>query len=274
MIDGIDVVRVRTPTLPPATHTNSWIVGDSALSVFDPASPWEDEQDRLARDLRDRVARGATIERIVLTHHHPDHVGGATALQHALSDLCHVPIEAHSLTAELLAGQVTVDGFLGEGDQLVCGGVTLDIHHTPGHAPGHLIFVHQQTRAAIVGDMVAGVGTIAIAPEDGNLGAYLASLERMRTLDLTTLHPAHGPSLANPEAVLSHYIAHRHMRTDQIRAVLDKLGRATPLALAGVVYAELPIGFHGLAAIQVQSHLLWMQEHGMATVDGELWQST
>src|SRR5699024_1360001 len=132
-------VAVRTPTLPPATHTNTWIVGEGELTVVDPASPWEDEQRRLEQALRARMARGERVQRILLTHHHADHLGGAVALQRALSTPDDpLPIAAHPETTRLIAGQIHVDIEL-EGElPLSCGGRTLWTRFTPGHAPGHL----------------------------------------------------------------------------------------------------------------------------------------
>src|SRR5688572_17465966 len=93
---GVSVVHVRTPTLPPATHTNSWILGEGELTVVDPASPYDDEQARLFAELEREIARGRRVRRLFLTHHHHDHVSGATDLQERLRARGHeVPIAAH-----------------------------------------------------------------------------------------------------------------------------------------------------------------------------------
>jgi ribonuclease/clavin/mitogillin len=269
---GIQTVPVRTPTLPPATHTNTYVVGEGAMSVFDPASPWEDEQRRLAALLQERIAAGEQVERIVLTHHHHDHVSGAEALRAALG--ADVPIAAHPVTASLVQGQIRVDESLVHGDILMCGGRTLHVHFTPGHAPGHLVFVDGGSGAVIAGDMVAGVGTIAIDPREGNLADYLASLEAMRHMGATVLLPSHGPPLAPPEAVLSMYIAHRHGRTDQIRRALDEGGASTPRDLVPEVYPDLPAAIAPLAAMQITAHLVWLVERGLAVEHDGRWQLT
>jgi len=99
----IAVVAVRTPTLPPATHTNSWVLGRGSLTVVDPASPYEDERTRLHLALRTRVAAGEQVERLLLTHHHHDHVAGAMDLRDRLrADGSVVRIAAHPITAVLV----------------------------------------------------------------------------------------------------------------------------------------------------------------------------
>jgi glyoxylase-like metal-dependent hydrolase (beta-lactamase superfamily II) len=274
---GIHVVPVRTPTLPPATHTNTYVVGDGAMSVFDPASPYEQEQALLLEALQLRIDTGETVERLVLTHHHPDHVSGTTALQASLRDLgLAVPIVAHPVTARLVAETITVD-VLWE-DQAVndCGGRSLRAHFTPGHAPGHLVFEDMDSHALIAGDMVAGVGTIVVDPIDGDLGLYLESLALMQALDPSVLLPAHGPALPEAQAILAFYIAHRHSRTEQMREALDHLGEANPLDIVARVYGDtIPTMAYPIAAAQVLSHLLWMATHGIASpTTGTSWRLT
>ena len=266
---GISVVPVRTPTLPPATHTNTYIVGQGSLSVFDPASPWEDEQERLAQALRQRLEQGERIERIVLTHHHNDHVSGAIALRdHFSSPQSPIPIAAHPVTARLVADHIRVDEHW-EASVQECGGRRIQPHFTPGHAPGHLVFQDQDSGAVIAGDMIAGIGTILIHPSEGDLGHYLASLDLMREIDPTVLLPAHGEAMPAADAVLAFYIAHRHQRSDQIRTALDTRGAASPAELAPIVYAEVPPSVHPIAALQITSHLLWLEKHGLVKKAGQ-----
>jgi ribonuclease/clavin/mitogillin len=254
---GICAVPVRTPTLPPATHTNTWLVGEGELTVFDPASPYEDEQGRLAAALAARVADGETVARIVLTHHHGDHVSGAIALQRAFP----APIVAHPETAARLSGRVPVDAGWDDGATIDCGGVPLTAWHTPGHAAGHLVFLSPDGYC-VAGDLVAGVGTILIDPRDGDLGQYLASLARVQSLHPTTLLPAHGPALPQAGAILAFYVAHRHQRSQQIRdALLQE--RATPTELVPKVYTDLPPEAHEVAALQITAHLRWLAEAGV-----------
>jgi glyoxylase-like metal-dependent hydrolase (beta-lactamase superfamily II) len=269
---GIRVVPVRTPTLPPATHTNVWVVGDGEIAVFDPASPWEDEQERLASALLARIDRGERVRWLVLTHHHADHVSGAVALRDQLARHGETPrIVAHPENRRWCP--VPIDLAWEDGQTWEIGGRKLTAWHTPGHAPGHLVFHDEASGALVAGDLVAGVGTIAISPIDGDLGQYLASLERARALDASVLLPAHGPALHQAEAVLSFYVAHRHQRSDQIRGALARNGRSTAAELVPLVYPELDPAVARAAEGQIASHLKWMGEHGLATGDVLGWEA-
>lgn len=265
-VNGAAVVQVRTPTLPPATHTNAWVLGEGdALTVVDPASPYEDERARLFAELRAAIADGREVRRLFLTHHHQDHVSGAVDLRDRLGAAGHaVPIAAHPVTAELVRGSIAVDELVHDGDVL---DGTLVAHHTPGHAPGHLVLHHQLHGWVVAGDMVAGIGTIVLDPDEGDLQQYLDSLERVRALAPTALLPAHGPVLPHADAVISFYVAHRHQRTDQIRVAVERLGRCTPIEIAPVVYPELPEPMRLVAAAQITTHLRWMSDHGLVDRD-------
>lgn len=255
---------VRTPTLPPATHTNCYIVGTDRLVVIDPASPFGKEQRRLQAFID---AQPGTVEAILLTHEHQDHVGGAKALSEALG----VPIWAHAECAARV--KFTVDRHLEDGDVIDLGDHALDVFHTPGHARGHLCYVDRQSRTAIVGDMVAGLGTILIEPGDGDLGEYLRQLGRLRDLETSALLPSHGPAMGGARYTLQRYIDHRLMREGKVLAALDD-GPLTVSAIVKRAYADAPLAARigpggGLAGLSVQSHLLKLIADGAVLQDGK-----
>jgi glyoxylase-like metal-dependent hydrolase (beta-lactamase superfamily II) len=256
---GIRAVALRTPTLPPATHTACYLVGPSEgegeTFVVDPASPYPDQQAVLDRFLeRERVAA------VLLTHHHGDHVGGAAHLAAR-----GVPIWAHAETARRI--DVSVARVLEDGD--ACGPVRAIF--TPGHAPGHLCFHDPATGALIAGDMVAGLGTILIDPSEGDMRVYLRSLAIMAALAPSVLLPAHGPVVTDALAKLREYAAHRLMREGRVFDALVAKRPATARELVPLAYADTPKPLWGLAERSLISHLVKLEADGRARRNGELW---
>jgi endoribonuclease LACTB2 len=267
---GVASFAVRTPTLLPATHTNCYVIGDRELVLVDPASPYEDEQQALDRQLDDWAAQGRVVVSIWLTHHHGDHVGDARRLAERLG----VPVAAHEATAELLGSHGRVDRILRDGDVLHLAGeprCALRAVFTPGHAPGHLCFLEEQSGALVAGDMVAGVGTILIEPGQGNMNDYLASLARMKALAPTLLLPAHGPVITSPAAKIDEYVTHRLWRERRVVDALKRLGAGTFAALVPVAYADVPPAIFPLAELSLIAHLVKLAEDGRAERTGDVW---
>ncbi|MGN6104164.1 MAG: MBL fold metallo-hydrolase [Kofleriaceae bacterium] len=265
---GIRVVALRTPTLPPAAHTNVYLVGPEAgpVAVVDPGSPYADQQAVL-----DQILTQLPIELVLLTHHHGDHVGGAAALAARWG----VPIAAHPATARRLAGIVDVTRELADGERIA--GATAV--HTPGHAEGHLCF--ELGAATIAGDMVAGIGTILVDPDEGDMALYLDSLERLLARPPAMLLPAHGPAIADGPGKLREYLAHRRMREARVVAALASGTSGSPSdgaplelgALVPRVYGDTPPALWPLAERSLLAHLRKLEHEGRVREHDGRWSS-
>jgi glyoxylase-like metal-dependent hydrolase (beta-lactamase superfamily II)/8-oxo-dGTP pyrophosphatase MutT (NUDIX family) len=271
LLPGVQVAAVRTPTLPPATHTNCYLVGADELIVIDPASPYPEERAALDASIDALARAGRRVREIWLTHHHVDHVSGAAHLAERLG----VPVAAHRVTAELLRGRVAIARELVDGqvERVAAGrGIPerrLRCVFTPGHAPGHLVFHEETTGFAIVGDMVASIGTIVVDPDEGDMGDYLASLATIAGLNPRALLPAHGMAITDPQGKLREYVEHRLWRERLIAEALAARGRATALELVPSVYTDVPAAIHPLAARSLLAHLLKLVKDGRVKRDGD-----
>lgn len=267
---GVAVCPLRTPTLPPATHTNCYLIGTREVVIVDPASPYPEERAVLDAGVDAIAARGGRVVEIWLTHHHQDHVGGARHLAERLG----VPVAAHPETAARLGGQVEVARHLADGDSITLAGDPprrLRAVFTPGHAPGHICVLDDDTRLLVAGDMVAGVGTILIDPSEGDMAAYLASLARMKALAPSALLPAHGAPIADAAAKIDEYTAHRLWREQRVLAALEARGTATAAALVADAYADTPAFLHKLAERSLIAHLVKLAAEGRIRPSGDGW---
>jgi glyoxylase-like metal-dependent hydrolase (beta-lactamase superfamily II) len=267
---GFVCFPLRTPTKPPATHTNCYLAGHRDFIVIDPGSPYEDEQAALAACVDDLINEGRRLREIVLTHQHPDHVAGVEPLRAHLGG--GVRVAAHRLTADALAGSVRIDRFIEDGDVIELAGhpaLQLLALHTPGHTRGHLSFYEERTETLVTGDNIVGLGSVLIDPPEGNVRDYLASLERYRGLlpRVRVLLCGHGVAVANPATKIEEYIAHRLEREANIlRAVRE--GAQTTEEIVAEVYADVNPKAHAWAARAVLAHLEKLEEDGLVGRDG------
>jgi ribonuclease/clavin/mitogillin len=269
---------VRTPTKPPATHTNCYLIYSSTeVCIIDPGSPYEDEQTALAACVDELITAGRTVREILLTHVHPDHVAGVNALNDHLEQNHHgrVPVAAHRLTAESLRGQISFDRHIEDDEVLALEGrpsIGLRALYTPGHARGHLCFFDERTGALISGDNIVGFGSVLIDPPEGNMREYLDSLHRMRALpNLSVLFGGHGPAIANPYEKIDEYITHRQQREELILAAVRE-GAATPRDVVARAYVDVSPKAHAMAERAVLAHLEKLATEGLIKIadDGTL----
>ncbi len=250
---GIHIVPVKAHTLPPATHTNCVIIGETELAIIDPGVQDEAEQKRFSLHLDDICEGvGGRPAAILLTHTHPDHSSFAAGL----SGRYGIPIHAHPESlAQFPGGRPLRDGAY-----LELAGVRpwrIRCLHTPGHHPGHLCFFEGTTRTLVCGDMVANPGTIIIDPDaGGDMDVYLKSLERLSGLEPALTVPGHGAPLihAGGPALFRKTMEHRLMREEKVKKALDA-GACSMEDLLSLAYDDTPAELHPLAERQLRAHL-------------------
>ena len=228
-----DVACVLAPNPGPMTltGTNSWVLGDPGAGpcvVVDPGPLDDGHLDALL------VVAGGQVATVVVTHRHLDHTEGAAELARRAG--CGV-------RAADPAWRVGEDG-LDDGDLVEAGGVRLEVVVTPGHTGDSvcLLLLGAGPVRLLTGDTVLGAGSTVIAAPDGDLGAYLASLDRLAALveqrGVEELLPGHGPVVTEPAAVLRQYREHRRERLEQVRAVW-RSGAMTARAVVAQVYPDV-----------------------------------
>ena len=247
---GVEVVPVKTATLPPADHTNAYLVGDpnGEFVLVDPACRMREGMEELAEAV-DRH-RGELIA-ILFTHSHGDHIGDMDLLREAFN----VPVWGSEYTSRT----VHCDRILSDGEILQLGYQEWTVLITPGHHPGHICLLSEA--GLIAGDMVAGIGTILIPPETGDMDIYIEQLHRLKDLNPHLMFPSHGPVIPLPSKTLAYYIKHR---TERHQRVLDAVssGLETIQEISTKAYENTPDAHPGLAQDQTLAHLLSHQRAG------------
>ena len=251
----VHVVLAPNPGVMTGPGTNTYVVGTGPTVVIDPAVDDPEYLDAV-------LTAAGEVSEILVTHRHSDHTGGIRAVAEATG----APVRAWGTED---AGGVPVKP-LAEGESIIAGAAVLTAMHAPGHASDHVVFFMDGAASLIAGDNILGEGTAVIAPPDGNMGDYMATLERLSELNLDRIYPGHFRPLDGGNAVIHHYISHRRARE---ASILETLG-AEPRSIDEIVsrvYQDTPPHLHPVARYSVLAHLEALEVTSSARREGELW---
>lgn len=239
------------------TGTGTYLIGNSeGVAVIDPGPPSQEHLDAVL------AAALGPIRQILITHTHLDHSAAAPAL----SKMTGAPIlgfSAHGLTEETAPPAfeegadftLRLDETLSDGDDIQTAGYRLRAVHTPGHTDNHLCFALNEEGLLFTGDHIMGWSTSVVAPPDGNMADYMASLERLLQHECDQLYlPTHGAPIEQPKAFVRQIKAHRLARDEQILAALSTTPQS-PLEIAKIVYGDIGPQLLQAAAFNVLAHL-------------------
>jgi len=251
------------------TGTGTYIVGNGTVAVIDPGP---DDPAHLEALLA--AVEGETVSHVLVTHTHRDHAPLARPFANAVGALvlaARPPArETHVSGALDEAEDQTFrpDVILNDGDRIAGPDWTLETLATPGHASNHLAFALIEENALFSGDHVMGWATSVVAPPDGDMGAYMDSLERVTARKFDTLWPTHGAPVTDVAPFLTAYKAHRLAREAQILSRLEA-GDRTISAMVPVLYAAVDERLWPAASLSVLAHLIDLTRRGAVVCDGE-----
>ncbi len=247
------VTRVVAPNPGPYTGpgTNTWIVDAGPVVVV--IDPGPDDEVHLAALNRRLAAR--TVGAVLVTHSHPDHLPLAArfAAQHRASVLRHPE--------------------LGDGDIVRAGNLNMTALHTPGHSADHLCFLVPEEGAVFTGDLILGQGSSMVTYPEGDVAAYLRSLDRLAALEPRILFPGHWDPVMDAAAKIEEYRKHRLEREAQVLAEVRR-GPGTATELTGRVYGELEEKLMAAAEMTLRAHLRKLVDDGVVRERGEVFEAS
>lgn len=260
---GVRRLTAPNPGVMTGPGTNSYLLGHDELAVIDPGPEIDVHLHALLAAVGDR------LRWIFCTHTHRDHSPLARALQAATGARVfgygETPADGRQ------DEQFAPDQTLKDGDIVTCGEYRLRAVHTPGHASNHLCYLLEDRGVLFTGDHVMQGSTVVISPPDGDMQAYLDSLQRLLELPVGALAPGHGHVIDTPQDEVRRLIAHRLKREGKVLAALERVGPATLETLVAHAYDDVPQRIHHVAMRSLHASLIRLERNGRAACAGGVW---
>lgn len=255
LVPGVERLVAPNPGIMTGPGTNTYFIGDDRVIVLDPGPAIEEHVEAI------RAHAGTRLEAIVVTHTHTDHSPAARLLAAATG----VPVMGRPAPAgPHQDAQFTADRVLADGDTVAVGGAELRVLQTPGHASNHVCFLLAAQGMLFTGDHIINGSTVVIDPPDGDMAAYLDSLERLKQEPVRVIAPGHGELIDAPRAALDWLTAHRLKRE---RRVIEAIARHRGLTLTELiphVYEDVDARLYPIAERSLLAHLLKLAAEGRA----------
>lgn len=270
------VSRVLAPNPSPFTYTGTqtYVVGGEAVAVIDPGP---DDADHLAAIAR--AIGGRPVIVILCTHTHRDHSPAARPLSAATGapviGCAPLTLEDDGPRADAaFDADYRPDRVLGDGETVEGAGWTLEAVATPGHTSNHLCFALREEKALFTGDHVMGWSTSVISPPDGDMTAYMRSMQRLAERDDAIYYPAHGDPIDNPQRLVRGMMGHRKQREGQILRFLARHGDSAIPDMVAEMYKGVDPRLYGAAGRSVLAHLIDLNGRGLAApAEDGLWRA-
>ncbi len=266
IVQAAEGIRMVTPPPEPGSawgSANIYLVGEDPVTMID--TGWDRDSDR---DAVVKALAGAPVEAIIITHGHADHAGGAWALR----ELTGAPVRAHGADLPAIARRFPareVDRVIETDEVIKAGPYELAMRLFPGHTPGHLCRVIEESGIVFSGDLVTGKGSSLVAPPEGDMSRYMESLRKLAGLGASLLLPGHGPVVHDPERRIGWLINHRELRELRIASYLvdgpKRLNEMAGAVYSGYVHPQMEMA----AAWTAWSHLEKLIEEGSVVFEPE-----
>ncbi|MDX1404864.1 MAG: MBL fold metallo-hydrolase [Woeseiaceae bacterium] len=262
---GVRRLLAPNPSMMTGPGTNTYLLGDKEIAVIDPGPAIPEHIEAIQEQA------GAPIKWILVTHTHPDHSPAAAILAEATGAVKigrNAPQGRHQ-DQTFIADRVPEDGDGFETDEF-----SVLVLQTPGHASNHVCYLHQGHKFLFTGDHIINGSTVVIDPPDGNMGDYLRSLARLKSVNMQAILPGHGEIMEDPQEAVDWLINHRREREAKVIEALKKQSNVTSRELVPLVYDDVDKDRYELAEHSLLAHLILLEEELKVSMSNGRWKLT